>query len=136
MCDLTVGSDELPGLPGLAEEYERLTGDRYGAGLWISTLPGALMWKPKREALSRFNLYRAPPWSWASMDGILAMSIAKNTEPGKGEDVECVSHRIKLRNSRAPFGEVAESVVTVKGKLIKARMTYDEPKRITVDISN
>jgi len=73
---LTLPSDRLPGIAGIAEryhEYDGLLFDDYLAGIWQSTLPGALLWRARRyevaraESKVRNNL--APTWSWASVNG-------------------------------------------------------------------
>ncbi|KAH7040130.1 heterokaryon incompatibility protein-domain-containing protein [Microdochium trichocladiopsis] len=79
---LTLVDDRLPALGGLADEMIRsysLQGlsRTYVAGLWVECLLGDLCWK--REAGQRCNPrdpaspdplpYRAPSWSWASIDG-------------------------------------------------------------------
>jgi hypothetical protein len=128
-CELTVAADKLPGLSGLAEEYERLTGDHYRAGLWLSALPGALVWKSMREG-SRVSQYRAPSWSWASIDGEVQMNQMETTE-----DIELVDCQVSLKSSRAPFGEVTKGVMTLRGRLMEANMSTHERRRCTVDIS-
>lgn len=129
-CELTVASDKLPGLSGLAEEYHRLTGDQYIAGLWLSALPGALMWHALGvvDNTSRVLEYRAPSWSWASMNGWIEMSQVERTE-----DIQILTCHTALKSRRAPFGEVKEGVVTLKGRLMKARKYKDG--RYSVDVS-
>lgn len=41
---LTVPSDKLPALSGLASEFARHVGDEYVAGLWRNNLPQDLLW--------------------------------------------------------------------------------------------
>lgn len=127
---LTIAADKLPGLSGLAEEYERLTRDRYLAGLWKSALPGALMWGWPELTLSRPTPYRAPSWSWAAMEGSIQMSTVEDVE-----DLEFVDCKVKLKNSRAPFGEVTKGLVILRGRLMKARIRDCETRKCTVDIS-
>jgi hypothetical protein len=46
-----------------------ITGDKYLAGLWKQTLRKDLLWEMAGEFLSaRPMRYRAPSWSWASVD--------------------------------------------------------------------
>jgi len=73
-CDLTCEEDKLIALSGIAKDMHLLD-DEYLAGLWRRQLPGQLLWKindckqanglPSR----RPHNYRAPSWSWASVDG-------------------------------------------------------------------
>lgn len=63
--------DRLPALAGLAEKYRDATGYEYLAGLWRQELPGALLWSTKRceNYLKSPKGFRAPTWSWASLEG-------------------------------------------------------------------
>lgn len=76
-CSLTFPTDKLVALSGLAKDMSgRLLQERgsskgsdaYLAGLWRDTMPQSLMWKTKTPGTWP-HLYRAPSWSWASVDG-------------------------------------------------------------------
>ena len=77
---LTRGSDKLPGLSGVATMIHALTGDKFLAGLWREDLPRALMWRTwPGESLARPAKYRAPSWSWASVEGeVLYVAVDDN----------------------------------------------------------
>jgi hypothetical protein len=69
---LTRESDKLPAIAGLAAEVEALTGDEYLAGLWEQEFVRQLLWVAKRTSfLTRTTNYRAPSWSWASVNGLI-----------------------------------------------------------------
>jgi hypothetical protein len=73
---MTCESDKLPAIAGVATKFaDRIKNVEYVAGLWLQDLPAGLLW-----ASSSFNewsnkhlrgsaSYRAPSWSWASVDG-------------------------------------------------------------------
>ena len=88
---LTYGMDKLPALSGLARLIEQRTGDKYFAGLWKCHIIEDLAWTVYGRSLitaaSAFgqggdvltdlrgsvqvpppSTYRAPSWSWASLD--------------------------------------------------------------------
>ena len=76
-CSLTKSADKLAALSGLASQLQQMTQDDYYAGLWGKDLAGQLLWSvvgcaqadgsPSRRPIP----YRAPTWSWASVDGIV-----------------------------------------------------------------
>lgn len=75
---LTNSSDKLPALTGLAAAFAEKTKDLYLNGLWIHGLPEGLLWSSpglgfdgfdSKSNFSAPNGYRAPTWSWASLDG-------------------------------------------------------------------
>jgi len=93
-CELTLESDKLVAISGIAKVLQEKYGDKYVAGLWRGTLleGGGLCWavdRGRRTAQTlqadglygrpwadsvRFSTYRAPSWSWASVEG--------NIQPG------------------------------------------------------
>lgn len=76
--EMSVASDKLPGLAGVAQMFNYIMQDTYVAGLWNSTLSVSLGWylddviRPQ-EPRPRPTAYRAPTWSWASVDGYIRM---------------------------------------------------------------
>ena len=69
---LTFTSDKLVALSGIAKLMETTLDDQYCAGLWRKSLVTGLFWNSDcREQLlcPRPKPYRAPSWSWASLDG-------------------------------------------------------------------
>ncbi|KIM95273.1 hypothetical protein OIDMADRAFT_72138, partial [Oidiodendron maius Zn] len=69
-CLLTKPSDKLVALSGVADRYSEILNDTYVAGLWQSQLPWNLMWYVQQgQEAKRAETYRAPTWSWASIDG-------------------------------------------------------------------
>lgn len=67
---ITHALDKLPALQGLAEIYRRVTNDDYFYGLWKLDIYMGLLWHGGHGELTRYQRhYRAPSWSWASLDG-------------------------------------------------------------------
>jgi len=77
-ADLTYPSDKLPALSGLANDMKRALCElrpddphRYIAGLWEEDLRTGLCWNSNASSFhTRPATYRAPSWSWASIDGL------------------------------------------------------------------
>jgi hypothetical protein len=69
-CSLTVPSDRLPALAGLAAAFCERSGLSYVAGLWEEDLVRGLLWYSDNSEDTILPLvYRAPSWSWACLDG-------------------------------------------------------------------
>jgi hypothetical protein len=69
--ELTVRSDRLPAIKGLAALVENLTGERYCGGFWITAkdLSDALLWQVEGEKVRwKPPEYRAPSFSWAKVE--------------------------------------------------------------------
>ncbi|RGP77970.1 heterokaryon incompatibility [Fusarium longipes] len=67
-CDLTRPSDKLHAMAGIAKLFEEYTGDEYAAGLWKSCFTAMLDWRVFDATTCYSAGYRAPSWSWASVD--------------------------------------------------------------------
>lgn len=72
-ASLSFTTDKLVAISGIAKHFsERLQPfhDKYLAGLWQQRLRHHLLWSTASPSrLSRPEIYRAPSWSWASIDG-------------------------------------------------------------------
>ena len=121
--------DKLVAISGLAKKLG--PPEQYLAGLWKPYLPDQLLWvvqdkddlpKPRR----RTTEYRAPSWSWASMDGIVYMPDARWM---KREDhaMEYIDADIKT-TSGDPTGQVESAVLRVRGVLacLRLRIEFEE----------
>lgn len=66
---LTFQADKLLAFSAVEAVLKHHPEDRYLAGMWSSELPKALFWTiSKRNGNRRPLVYRAPSWSWASID--------------------------------------------------------------------
>lgn len=69
---LTVSSDKLPALSGIAARQAEITRDQYLAGMWRESLRSDLGWWVQDPIQSRPE-WRAPTWSWASVEGKISI---------------------------------------------------------------
>ncbi|KAF4617747.1 hypothetical protein D9613_005698 [Agrocybe pediades] len=74
---MTVPSDKLVALGGLASKFAKIFKDRYLAGLWEKTIIADLWWQPSNPFMSwndakdwspSSDKYLAPSWSWAAFN--------------------------------------------------------------------
>jgi hypothetical protein len=80
---LTVSSDKLPAISGVARAFSTYSKDEYAAGIWCGDMLRGLLWAstdfegdfrpsdPYEGPLTIATPYRAPSWSWASVDGVI-----------------------------------------------------------------
>jgi hypothetical protein len=69
---ITYTSDLLPGISGLAQEVQNLTGIKYLAGIWngsTTVLIHSLLWRIASGNSAKIALNGSPSWSWASVQG-------------------------------------------------------------------
>ncbi|KAH7091524.1 heterokaryon incompatibility protein-domain-containing protein [Paraphoma chrysanthemicola] len=87
---LTVAGDKLIALSGIAKRMMPTMDDEYVAGMWRKNLGSALLWHVDDKenidsaSLARPSTYRAPTWSWASLD----CAIATDTPSERGLSIE------------------------------------------------
>jgi hypothetical protein len=74
-CKLTKPKDKLVAISGVARIIQEQTRDQYIAGMWRKDLELQLCWfkPPGVWQDQRVLPYRAPTWSWASLDCEIAM---------------------------------------------------------------
>ncbi|TGO26361.1 hypothetical protein BPAE_0061g00330 [Botrytis paeoniae] len=65
--NISYNGDKLRAISGCAQWIKSKTSDGYLAGLWASDLRTQIFWYTEGPS-SRQVLYRAPSWSWASVD--------------------------------------------------------------------
>lgn len=123
-CNLTQPSDRFVAISGVVREFEDLLGDEYLAGLWRRNFINGLLWHVSELrddsaiGTSRPPGYRAPTWSWASIDTHpIDMPIVYQLESDYAEVVD-ISIKPKAAD---PYGEIAEGRITVQGYLVKIR---------------
>lgn len=61
-------NDKLPAFMGIASYFEPLMGADYAFGMWSVDLERQLGFSVERPVMKRSLDYRAPSWSWASLD--------------------------------------------------------------------
>ncbi|KAG8161309.1 hypothetical protein KVR01_009573 [Diaporthe batatas] len=124
---LTMSSDKLPAIAGLAAAIHEVAKDSYLAGHWRLELERSLFWRADREVVSpepaRCREYRAPSWAWPSMEGGVWWNWP-DLSPGVGEEapMRIVDVEVDLvAGDDNPFGPVAGGSLTVEGRTIWVR---------------
>ena len=123
-CDLTFGSDKLIAISGIAKRMGLRMGfdkDDYFAGMWRQDLLRQLLWY-SFDPGARSEKYRAPSWSWASIDADL---VAIEDEDEDGGDVE-VARLIDIRTEHDgnPFGVLKGGYCCIQGPLAHLSLAY------------
>lgn len=119
--DLAFVEDKLAAIAGLARRAQRILGSDYLAGLWMHRLHIGLAWQvPMDMHATKAKVYRAPSWSWASMDGPVSYDRSDGfvqSDDGFLESaIRVLNTSVSLVGSD-PFGPVHYVDVTVSGPL-------------------
>jgi hypothetical protein len=122
-CDLTYPSDKLFALAGLAKHFKSKFGlVDYMAGLWRTRLETQLLWRVQSSGITkRSEIYRAPSWCWASIDGPIWPTWAEEV----GEMlIEVLEASVSLGGTD-PFGHVISGSLRLKGRMLKGKVASD-----------
>lgn len=114
-------NDKLPALAGIAKRFgQALYDDEYCAGLWKSQLLPSLAWKAGDPQPGRPLSYRAPTWSWASVDGAVQLLpealLISIDESERAEVVSCFATPL---STQVPYGQVKAGQLVLKGRCIE-----------------
>ncbi|CAI6091795.1 unnamed protein product [Clonostachys chloroleuca] len=94
-------------------------GGDYCAGIFRNIVPWGLLWYSHPEAFTpRPDSYRAPSWSWASIDNRVFFDFY-DREPNILAHVLDVS--VQLVDISDPFGQVKSAALTLRGPLISSQ---------------
>ncbi|KAF4629849.1 hypothetical protein G7Y89_g8298 [Cudoniella acicularis] len=110
-CQMTFEHDKLVALSGVAKALQEETGDEYLAGMWRKEISLQIDWRPDRSFggnIKRPLVYRAPSWSWASVDG--PVRIRGGARPGERVCIQVLHARIVPKGANI-FGEVSGGIL-------------------------
>lgn len=125
---LTVETDKLIAISGIAKRIREICNDEYLAGMWNAHLPIGLLWRvwrPRRPyALSK--AYRAPSWSWASVKERVFLD-----SQGHFSGVELVKdvHASTVLARDDPTGEIVSASLRMSAFLITVIYKHDPEGR-------
>lgn len=127
---LTKSSDKLIAISGVVQYFIAqgiLKEEDYLAGLWRPHLPQALMWKGPYMAgrpggsTERYGVrpqpYRAPSWSWASIDWTVTPATERSSAEMMVELIDASTAYVI-----GPLGPVTSGVVRIRGFLVRAEL--------------
>ncbi|KAH9887389.1 heterokaryon incompatibility protein-domain-containing protein [Cubamyces lactineus] len=127
---LSSPSDKLVAIAGLAEMFASTLGPDYLAGLWRDSLFQDLLWQRtgRARACSAPSRYRAPSWSWASVDGQTKHGMIDEPAHYLAEVVECT---VKLLDKKLPFGQVVGGSLVLSANFLRGK--WDDSGSVTIE---
>ncbi|KAK0737990.1 heterokaryon incompatibility protein-domain-containing protein [Schizothecium vesticola] len=121
---LTQGTDKLVALSGVARRLQESWNCRYVAGLWETSLVRWLCWSATESTHvlpPRPSPYRAPTWSWASIDRAIKLSRELNQFASPQCSVEATILDVKcIPATNDMSGAISGAKLVISGPLIQA----------------
>ncbi|OAL01642.1 HET-domain-containing protein [Phaeosphaeriaceae sp. SRC1lsM3a] len=132
--ELTVESDRLPALSGLARHFAHGAQLPYAAGLWLDWMRESLLWTAE-QPVKKPTTYLAPSWSWASLLSQVHYSAYSYEEDSWGTFdpkvfPDYVSCDIQLASSNR-FGALSPegpNALHLKGRLVEVTLQPSSKK--------
>ncbi|TGO27653.1 hypothetical protein BPAE_0039g00630 [Botrytis paeoniae] len=129
--NLTFAKDKLVAISGLAQLIQKKNRDLYLAGLWWNDIELQLLWSqslPGRR-LPIGSKYRAPSWSWASVDEMGGVLYPSRSDT---RDYIFCSHVIDAHVVPAgndPFGELMGGALEMScSTMVRGKLKEREPE--------
>lgn len=131
-CEATMPSDKLIAISGLTKEFAQLFNDECVAGLWRKNLVNELLWQKMISNVAhgtRPKEYRAPSWSWASID--MDVKFVQDDELEERDYVEILDVDVKPAGSDAT-GAVESASILLRGYLVEIQ----RPRTLTPGLND
>lgn len=125
-------SDLLPAIRGLANQLKSRHTGRYLAGLWEDTLLRDLCWfNGESENLEggenvddRPETWRAPTWSWASVNSEHISNFAYCIEEKHSTPIASVLGVETVPLDPGPNDNLLSGIITLRGLVVSAKLKY------------
>ncbi|KAI9150883.1 hypothetical protein HJFPF1_10660 [Paramyrothecium foliicola] len=129
---ITNEKDKFPALSAITAEFKPSMG-HFVAGLWSSWISRLLLWRVPEPADTTRLREVAPSWSWASVDGNVAfvhdsqqLNDGETRLHGHEELIEVLECSATPKYDFAPYGELQESKLLLKGKIKPLEFDYSD----------
>jgi hypothetical protein len=127
-CGLTKMEDKFVAIAGIAKTVQALTNAQeqdYLAGLWRSDLVKDLLWHTVSAGI-RPQGYRAPSWSWASVEGAVTFNDSGARSPGFEPAIEVLDAQVDSSNAGSNFGLLKHGYLKVAASVFQ--VSLHEPR--------
>jgi hypothetical protein len=127
--ELTFSGDKLVALSGLVSTFGSYMTSNYFVGLWSNNLLLDLLWTRSSEGYSDHSKrlrvppgYRAPTFSWASLEGPIRYYNVGKIE----QEYVSFGNPVSFPLSDDAFGQIVTAELQVTGQLISATLWLDD----------
>ena len=133
---MTFPTDKLPAVAGIAKRINEQIQSQYLAGLWYADIGRGLLWQHVKSPMKlhsdfgcRAMPYRAPTWSWASIDlPVESSNCDSHISYSHSHDITEIDKRFKVLEASCdvaganPYGCVTSGYLRVQGAVIVTKL--------------
>lgn len=113
---LTRQTDKLPAMSAIAKAVQSITKDTYLTGLWQNDITKGLLWRRGSTEGQKAFEWRAPSWSWASMDGPILHYVYKAEKRGRTDELQVLEANVVPLGQDA-YGRVRSGKLRVRARI-------------------
>jgi hypothetical protein len=129
--EMTYPSDKLVAIGGLAKKFAQ-PGNRYLAGLWSKSLINDLVWRTQGKDLCPRTIWRAPSWSWASVEGRVWGTHKDTHVPECIARVEVLDYRVTPKGVDE-YGELTSGTLRLLGSCTAVTWSKKNPRTLSLE---
>ena len=122
---LTDPNDKLSALSSVASYFATTGSSSYAAGIWMTQYIDQLAWITTGGIAKRPDVWRAPSWSWASLDCRISFWTQKMKGIGRVTipylQPQIVTWRVEPVVGASRFGPLKSAFIQIRGRLLKSR---------------
>jgi hypothetical protein len=126
--ELTFPEDKLPAISGMANKIAKKVQSEYLAGLWRNNLMHDLFWQTcaiATKPTTKPKKYRAPSWSWASLDGRINWPLSQVFLSCDECSVYCTVLDARVTPvGLDPYGAVKDGFLKIRGVLEEMKVVW------------
>ncbi|KAG0649496.1 hypothetical protein D0Z07_4316 [Hyphodiscus hymeniophilus] len=130
--NITNLSDRLPAIAGIAQKFKTAWSDEYCAGIWKRHFIASLSWRrgasdswrsgsDKKQYFPPLTEYRAPSWSWASIEGPVHFDSRLDLGNARGLGAKLLSVGVMPLRDQVSLGEAHSGEAILEASLIPVR---------------
>ncbi|KAI1112027.1 heterokaryon incompatibility protein-domain-containing protein [Nemania sp. NC0429] len=116
---LTFEKDKFPALSGVARQMRRVRDAEYVAGLWGDNMIEDLLWRTFALSAERPAKWRAPTWSWASINGRIQY-LSNNPKEASRTFAEVLSIECTPLTPNDSMMELASATLVISSYVVPA----------------
>ncbi|XP_014560870.1 hypothetical protein COCVIDRAFT_34204 [Bipolaris victoriae FI3] len=125
---LTVATDKLPAISGIASKIRKATHSEYLAGLWKHNLASDMLWHANRSNTAcpdNFapDNWRAPSFSWASLDVPVTYTLLDEEERETFKSMVTIVDCKVTPTGLNPLGAISSASLTLRGPTISCMLS-------------